>query len=138
MRSLLAAEVRFESVEGRWLTLDSPSEPDRDDIWSFDAALHVTDNVRATTRIHDLGASLVDFFQGLNDQSPFQGHSYRSVDSRLKATSKHDQLGSIHCLVILRQPDPPSWSATAELTLGAGAQLEALIADLRQFCPFQN
>lgn len=61
--------------------------------------------------------------------------SWRSIEDDLHIAAEHNGLGKIALRFELRQgPHPEHWRASVSITIAAGEQLSALVADVAQFC----
>jgi len=130
-------EVVLDSDGGRHLTLRRRTWPDEESFESMDVMLGTPEGEMAT-RVWDYRSSLAPFFVDLaSSWRGFDGaKEYQSVEGELLLVCTHDGLGSVRCEATLRRPAPPEWALSVTLTWGAGAHLQQLAADVKQFCTF--
>lgn len=64
----------------------------------------------------------------------FQGAiEFASIEGQLKLSLTHDGKGTLNCVATVRQPWPPTWRTTIELSFGAGAHAEQIARDVEVF-----
>lgn len=127
-------EVVIQSIEGRRLILSHPSPGSDEDLWSFTATLE-TETAKARVGVWDDGIGLAEFFAGLAEAwRGFEGErTYDSLEGNLSISCCHDRRGSIVCEMTVAQPSPPSWSLSAEMTLGGGAHVAEIASSVSAF-----
>ena len=127
--------VELTAGNGRTLALQHLSDPDDDLIWSYQATLAVPGAGAITTIVHDHSRLLATYFRDLADAwSGFDGtKSFASLEGQLTVDANHDGLGTVRCLIHLRQPWPPEWDLSASFDLGAGAHLDQLANEVEMF-----
>ena len=104
-------------------TLDVRGEPnDR-----YNAILDIESGT-VSTLVREYSSWLPRYFHDLsNSWRGWAGEkTFESLEGELLLSATHDGLGTVELWVTLRKPTPPSWSASASLDLGAGADLEAV------------
>jgi hypothetical protein len=127
-------EVVIDGTDGRRLTIanpwhhDDPTEP-----WNFQATLDAG-AATGSVGVWEHGAGLGVYFRQLADGwEGWRGtREYESLEGQLRITSRHDGRGLVACHVTLRAPEPPTWSLSAEMSLGAGAHLTRIAHELEQ------
>ena len=126
--------VLIDGSNGRSLTLSNPGPHDRDDIWAYDATLEIEAG-SMQARVWDDGVGLARYFRSLaEDWRGFHGQrEFTALEGQLWMHSVHDGVGTVTCMVTLGRPEPPTWTLSAELLLGAGAHLERIASELEQF-----
>jgi hypothetical protein len=120
------------SIEGRQLRFGRPwRSADEREPWTYDATL-VIEAVEASVNVWDYGAGPAAFFQLLaDDWGGWEGErSWSSLEGHLVVKAKHDGKGLILCEVTIGTVIPPTWSLTAEMTFGAGANMEEIAASI--------
>ena len=58
---------------------------------------------------------------------------YASLEGQLRLAFTHDGLGTIRCEVAVARLEPPEWSFSAVLIVGAGAHIEGFASDVEAF-----
>ena len=124
-------EVVLDGENGRTLTLRRLSSRDDEGIWKYEATLSIP-AASATSEVYDLGDRLGPFFRELADAwNGFDGvKEYSSLEGQLHLACTHDGVGTVSCVVTLRQPWPPDWRLQAVVEFGAGAHLDRLASDV--------
>ena len=128
------AEVRIAGEEGRALVLQHP-QLDGDGGWRYTATLEF-ETGRASVKVWDYGdPRLPEVFRQAADQwRGFQGAiEFASIEGQLEMALTHDGKGTISCVATVRQPWPPTWRTTIELSFGAGAHAEQIARDVEAF-----
>jgi hypothetical protein len=126
--------VLIDGENGRSLSLSNPGPRDGDNVWAYDAFLQLEAG-SMRTRVWDDGAGVASYFRSLAEdwQGFDERREFTALEGQLWIRSVHDQLGTVTCTVTLRRPEPPTWTLSAELLLGAGAHLERIASDLERF-----
>lgn len=127
--------VELTAGNGRTLTLEHISDPDNESVWSYHATLAVPGAGTMTTVVHDHGRLLAGYIRELADAwSGFDGtKSFASLEGQLTIDARHDGLGTVLCLIHLRQPWLPEWDLSASFDLGASAHLDRLANEIEMF-----
>lgn len=127
-------ELLLDGVNGRRLILFNPRKPDVDGIWSYRAAL-IFPNGKSEAEILDLGEGLAFFLRDLADAwTGFDGiREFTSLERQMSLSCQHDGIGTVYCMVILGQREPPTWELRVEIDFGSGAHLERIARDAAQF-----
>jgi hypothetical protein len=127
-------EVIIDSTEGRRLELGPGRSPYGDgEPWAYDARL-VGPSFEAIAGVYDLGRGLAEFFDGIASCiAGWEGErTYASLESQLRLRASHDGKGQITLHVEVGSPEPPGWTASAELTIGGGAHAERIAQEVRR------
>jgi hypothetical protein len=125
-------EVTITSIEGRRLRLWQVSDHvDPEEPWSFSAEL-ILPMASASSAVWEYGAGPAPFFRTLaDDWRGWEGEcSYSSLEGELHLSCRHDGKGLVQVNVTLGTSQPPKWSLSATMTLGAGAHLESIAAEI--------
>lgn len=130
----MSREVEITSVEGRHLRFRQPAKSSDESMWSFSAALS-TETAEASVAVWELGPGMASFFKELAAAwRGFDGtKEYGSLEGNLVLSCEHDGRGTVTCQVSLRQPWPPTWNLSAEMSFGAGAHLETIADEVAAF-----
>ena len=59
---------------------------------------------------------------------------FASVEGQFELTLTHDRKGTIDCVATVRQPWPPTWTTTIELSYGAGPNAEQVASYFEAGC----
>jgi hypothetical protein len=126
--------VIIDGENGRTLAISNPHPRDQDEIWAYDAKLE-TEAGAMQTRVWDSGESLARYFRELAEawRGFDEAREFDALEGQLWLRSVHDGKGTVTCTVTLRRPEPPTWTAQADLLLGAGAHLDRIASDLESF-----
>lgn len=126
--------MKLTAGNGRTLSLERVSHRDDVSVWSYQATLAVSGGAM-TTVVYEHGGWLATYFRELADAwSGFEGtKSFASLEGQLTIDASHDGLGTVWCVVHLRQPSPPEWDFSASFDFGAGAQLDHMANEVHMF-----
>jgi hypothetical protein len=92
--------------------------------WTFSAEL-VLPLASARATVWEYGPGPGPFRSLANDWRGWDGErSYSSLEGQLHLNCRHDGKGLVEIRVTFRSPEPPGWSLSATINLGAGAHLE--------------
>lgn len=116
------------------MSLERVADRDAESIWSYRATLAVPGGA-VTTVVYEHGGWLAAYFRELADAwSGFKGtKSFASLEGQLTIDARHDGVGTVWCLIHLREPSPPAWDFNASLDFDAGAQLDHLAREIHAF-----
>jgi hypothetical protein len=101
--------------------------------WTFSAEL-VLPLASARATVWEYGPGPGPFRSLANDWRGWDGErSYPSLEGQLHLSCRHDGKGLVEIRVTLRSPEPPKWSLSATINLGAGAHLERAADEIELF-----
>lgn len=124
-------ELTLTAENGRTLHLRGVRRSADGSVESYEATLAISGG-SVTATVHEYGTWLPRFFRELADA--WRGFddvkSFASLEGELWIEARHDGRGTVVCQVTIRQPRPPTWSLSAELDFGAGANLDAVARDV--------
>ncbi|MCB0986150.1 MAG: hypothetical protein H6519_02350 [Microthrixaceae bacterium] len=126
----MTREARIVGENGRSVILSGPA-PDGDGGWRYTVTLEF-ETGRASVEVWDYGEPalpgllrrVADNWRGFDTPIAFA-----SIEGQFELTLTHDGKGTIDCVATLRQPWPPTWTTTIDLSYGAGANAEQVARD---------
>ena len=97
-------------------------------------ACPVIEASRASVGVWDYGAGPAAFFRTLaDDWRGWEGERcWSSLEGQLVIVPRHDGKGLVLCEVTIGTAIPPTWSFTAEMTFGAGAQMDEIASSIER------
>lgn len=122
--------ARIVGENGRSVVLSDPT-PDGSGGWRYTVSVEFEAG-RADVEVWDYGdpalpgllRKAADNWRGFD--APIE---FASVEGQFELTLTHDRKGTIECVATVRQPWPPAWATTIELSYGAGANADQVASD---------
>jgi hypothetical protein len=127
-------ELLLDGINGRRLVL---SGLQRDQSHCYYRAELTWAEGSVTTEVIDRSTGLAKFLSDLADAwQGFDGvREFATMEGDLTVACRYDGKGAVECVVSLVRPswNPPSWTVSVDIDIGAGAHLERIARDSEEF-----